>query len=257
MLIGEPPRTKADLNFVLLGIPVRIHPLFWIVSLVLGASADSEPTFVAIWMIAVFLAILVHEFGHALVARSYGARPWITLYGMGGLASFNPVRRDTASSIAITIAGPAAGFLFAALIFALLHATGQSVSFHRGGAFGVYWDFVPFERIELNKFIEFLLFINVIWGVINLFPVYPLDGGQIARELFVQADTYGGIRKSLWLSIITAAGIGLFGYVRLGNFFMALMFGYLAYQNYLVLQSYGGGGYGGGFGGGYDGRNPW
>ncbi len=242
MLIGEPPRTKADLNFALLGIPVRVHPFFWLVAVLFGASGNSEPKSVLIWVAAVFLAILVHEFGHALVARSYGAKPWVTLYGFGGLASYNPVRHDSTSAIVITAAGPGIGFLFAALIFAVLHASGHPVTFAFGGDSGIPFEYVPLANPSLNLFVWYLLFINVFWGIINLLPVYPLDGGQIARELFVRLNTHEGIRQSLWLSVFTAGGIAVIGYVQLGSFFMALMFGYLAYQSYATLQAYTGGG---------------
>ena len=88
MLIGEPPRTPYDLNFSLLGIPVRVHPFFWLVALMLNYRLGDVAS-VLTWIAAVFLAILVHELGHASVMRAYGFRPWITLYGFGGLASYD------------------------------------------------------------------------------------------------------------------------------------------------------------------------
>ena len=74
------------------------------------------------WIVAVFLSILVHELGHALVMRAYGFRPWITLYGLGGLASYDQGHafRSKGSGplgqILICLAGPAAGFLLAAVL---------------------------------------------------------------------------------------------------------------------------------------------
>ena len=68
------------------------------------------------WIVAVFLSILIHELGHALVMRAYGFRPWITLYGLGGQASYDLplcVHVEGIGALAqvlISAAGPAAGF---------------------------------------------------------------------------------------------------------------------------------------------------
>ena len=114
MLLGEPPRTQADLNFSLLGIPVRVHPLFWLVALLLGRNLGDAGSVLS-WIVAVFLSILIHELGHAAVMRAYGFHPWITLYGFGGLASYdhgNAYRSKGSQplgQILICLAGPAAG----------------------------------------------------------------------------------------------------------------------------------------------------
>ena len=53
-----------------------------------------------------------------------------------------------------------------------------------------------------------MLYVNIFWGLVNLLPVYPLDGGQIARELLELASPADGVRQSLWLSVIAAVGGG-------------------------------------------------
>ena len=120
MLLGEPARTAGDLNFSLFGIPVRVHPFFWLITLFLGPIRSQRPDIlyaVLAWILAVFISILIHELGHALVQRAYGYRPWITLYGLGGLASYDPAAvyqprgSPTVRQILISAAGPGAGFL--------------------------------------------------------------------------------------------------------------------------------------------------
>ena len=61
--------TPYDLRFRLLGIPVRVHPLFWVVMAVLGWQDHNLPM-VAVWVACVFVSILVHEYGHGLMAKS-------------------------------------------------------------------------------------------------------------------------------------------------------------------------------------------
>ncbi len=246
MLLGEPPRTQGDLNFRLLGIPVRVHPLFWFVALLLGMNVGDFRGLL-IWIAALFLAILTHEFGHALAMRYYGLQPWITLYGMGGLASYNQSqgygsrRLGSGGEVFISAAGPGAGFLLGAIIIAVVVALGYPVEFMQGGRFGIW---IRMEQqigpLELHIFIQYVLFISIIWGAVNLLPVYPLDGGQIARELLLRMNPQDGIRQSLILSIFTATGLAILAFAKWGDLFVALLFGYLAYTSYATLLAYSG-----------------
>ncbi len=245
MLLGEPPPTQADLNFRLLGIPVRVHPFFWVVAVLLGLSAGDFRGLV-IWIAALFVAILVHEFGHATAMRYYGLQPWITLYGMGGLASYNQSqgygsrRLDSAGQVIISAAGPGAGFLLGATIIAGVVAAGYRVEFSLGGQFGFWIRMEQVGPLELATFIRYVLFISIIWGMVNLLPVYPLDGGQIARELLLRMNPQEGIRQSLILSIFTASGLAILAFVKWNDWFVTFLFGYLAYTSYATLLAYSG-----------------
>ena len=74
-------------------------------------------------------------------------------------------------------------------------------------------------------------------------PVQPLDGGNVARNLFVHYDPLDGLRKSLWLSVITGILLALIGLIAFRSLYMALLFGLLAYQSYQSVR----GGYSGRF----------
>ncbi len=243
MLLGEPERTQADLNFQVFGFPVRVHPFFWLVAVLLGYRASSDARELVLWIVAVFAGILVHELGHAVVMRRYGFSPSITLYGLGGLASYGPGAYGANAlgpwrQIGISIAGPAAGFLLAAVVCAALIFSGVGVDVSWGLPFGlnlspggIVGGYLP------TVFLYQLLFITVAWGILNLMPIYPLDGGQIARELFLMAMPRDGIRHSLILSMITAAAVAVLGIME-GSIFLGLLFGYLAYGSYTALQHY-------------------
>lgn len=238
----EPPRTQADLNFSLFGIPVRVHPFFWLVGLLLGLDgSNNEPKRMVGWLVALFVSILVHELGHAFAARRYGHRPWITLHSFGGLASYDAIDQNAQEKIVISFAGPLAGFMLAGLLVAGIAVSGHLIGFELS-FFPVR--FVPFltqagdsAYAPLDLMIYDLMFINIFWGLINLFPVYPLDGGQIAREILVERSPYEGVRQSLQLSIGSAIGLTVFALVN-GSIYMAFLFGYLAYLSYATLKSY-------------------
>ena len=263
----EPSRTEYDLHFKLFGLPVRVHPLFWAVSIFLGIHSSTGNMTVWLimlgsWVAAVFLSILVHELGHALpLARYYGARTWIILHGFGGLACHEPYYRRRApgtwGTIAYTVAGPFAGFALAAMLLAVLSLC-QVEFVLKWESFGDLI-FIPYIDIKymgvfsflpvygllvLHALIRDILYISIFWGLMNLLPLYPLDGGHIARELFLVVDRRNGIANSLWLSFFTGGVIAVLGLLQWVNVhqmqgipFIPLLFGYLALQSYQMLIS--------------------
>jgi Zn-dependent protease len=237
MILGEPAPSQADLHFRVFGVPVRVHPWFWIVSLLLGmGGGEADPLQTLIWVAVVFVSILVHELGHAFLQRYYGGRPWITLYSFGGLASCNDCDRSPRSQILISLAGPVAGFFFAGFVISILVALQRIRRFELGWV-PVVW--VPF-RTQLDVVVFFLLYVNIAWGLLNLLPIYPLDGGRIARELFTLGNPRTGIVQSLQLSAGAAVLVAVYALTR-QSIFMTIMFGMLAYGSFQTLQAYRGG----------------
>jgi len=246
LLFQPPPPTRYDLNFSLAGIPVRVHPLFWLITLLLGSTGDI--LLLPIWVLAVFVSILVHELGHAMAFRRYGQRSQIVLHFAGGLTIPEPVYWGSGfvnvgltpnQQIFISLAGPGAGFMLAALVVIIVVATGGSVI--------TTWllGFIPLPLTAVMQFggrilsvlVSMLLWVNVFWGLINLVPAYPLDGGSITRNVLVQYDPLGGIRKSLWISVIAGGLAAVGGLLFLRSLYMALLFGVLAYQSYQSLKT--------------------
>ncbi len=251
MIFGQPERTGGDLNFVLFGIPVRIHPFFWIVGVLLGPLKAPDPVMLLTWMIAFLLSFLVHELGHALMMRSYGFYPSITLYGMGGMASYGPGQSLRARNpgflgeISIAAAGPVAGFALAAVVSAAVIAAGYRVEVEIGlpsvVSIGVA-DLVG--TVRLTVFIDQLLAISVIWGVFNLLPIHPLDGGQIVQQILRRLFPADGIRYSLMISLVAAVFMGVVALLQWQSIWSTIVFAYLAYNSYAMLAA-------------YSGRGPW
>ena len=265
-MLGAPNPTPYDLRFSLLGVPVRVHPLFWLISALLGFNPNDVPAML-MWVGVVFVSILVHEMGHALTMRYFGHNPSVVLYAGGGLAMYQSMdspwssfgtnygqRRETPwSKIIISAAGPAAGFVLAGIVIVYLvvgsvSAEVLSISTNTGEALSG----------RLGQLVGMLLFVNILWGLVNLLPIYPLDGGQIAREIGQMVSPYDGVRITLWISLITAAGVGFCGFFYLGQPFIGIMFAFFAIMNWQMLQGpFGGGGYGGGGGFGGGSGRPW
>ncbi len=227
-LMGDPGTTQYDLRFSILGIPVRVHPMFWLIGLLLG-SATPELSLVVIWVGCLFVSILVHELGHALAARSYGWPPDIVLHGFGGFARYSPGHGYTRRrAIWIAVAGPLAGFgLYAVVQCAHLWLLA-------GLAEEQPWA-VNLLKSNTGAGILFairqLKYINLFWGLVNLMPVFPLDGGRICFELCNGRGSYSGQARAYQIGIM-AAGLMALYFANLRMILAALMFGSLAYQNY-------------------------
>jgi Zn-dependent protease len=232
------------LHFSIFRVPVRVHPLFWLVGLLLGARAG-DPIELVGWMIAFFVSILIHELGHAAAMRAYGFYPSITLYGLGGFTSYGESaysrRPSGLSHIAISAAGPAAGFALVALLAGALMAAGFQVAYQFEFPPGL-WIWVPkiVWSEAFRRLINQLFLVNIFWGILNLLPVYPLDGGQIAREVLVTIHPADGARWSLMISFVTAALIAVVALVQWQDVFGAILFGYLAYVSYATLAFFSG-----------------
>lgn len=242
-----PPPTRYDLNFTLARIPVRVHPLFWLIAILFGLSSSSFVQII-IWVVVVFISILIHELGHSMAMRMYGQDSFIVLHMMGGLAvpqSSRWSRRngdDSTQQIVISLAGPLAGFLLAGLVIILVIALGGSASINwLFGFIPIPGAFLPSGGFIGNSIISVLLWVNVFWGLINLIPVYPLDGGHVSRHLLLKIDPWDGLRKSLWVSTIAGAIVAVAGLIFLRSIWIGLLFGLLAFQSYQTLQGRGGG----------------
>ena len=264
MFLSEPGKTPYDLKFNLLGFPCRVHPGFFVLP-VLFSQGFFQPGLnagvVVIIIAAVFfLSVLVHELGHTLAFRYFGIDSHVVLYWMGGLAipgggmgSWKGGRTRSLKpneQIVVSLAGPVAGLLLAGFFVLVAFVITGKISVHWAGP-------IPFVRYAaegtiladskaLNLFVFANIIINIFLNLFNLLPVYPLDGGQISRQLFVKADPYAGVRKSIMLSLGVAVFITVYALSKKDTF-LGVFFGFMAWSNYQTLMFQGGGG----------GRRPW
>ena len=247
-----PPPTRFDLRFSIAGIPVRVHPLFWLIAILFGSSSNSIVSLLT-WVVAIFVSILIHELGHAFAMRRYGQGSQIILHFAGGLTvpesiawggGYANIAITANQQIFISLAGPFSGFLFAGLILIASALLGGTII--PNFVFG----FIPFPLVMfpsgweiLGSFVISLLWVTIFWGFINLMPVNPLDGGTVTRYILIQTDPWNGVRTSLWISVIAGAAVAIAGLVFLRSTYMAILFGLLAFQSYQALQGGVGRGY--------------
>lgn len=208
-------------RFTLFGFPVGIQWMFWLNTALLGGalSADGprEIQGVVIWMAAALVSIIIHELGHAFTMRHYGdRRVAIVLYAFGGLA-IPSVRRSRTEDIIVSAAGPMGQIAVGLLVY---YAT-RSLD-------------LPSWHIAL--FLKFLFFwISVFWGIFNLVPIVPLDGGHILDGFL------GPFRRRITLTVSLACAIlvGIWFFQTTHSIFNLMLFGMLAYNNWQELSGRG------------------
>ena len=170
-MFGNDQPTPFDLRFRLAGIPVRVNPWFWIVMALLGSDLfrdpDFGPMYLLLWVACGFVSILVHEMGHAVAARLFGSPVSVSLIAFGGYARLDYPPRSPYKRILVSLAGPGAGFGLLGIVVGSHYA----------------FDWGSHDKLT-GALLAFLFNMNLFWNLLNLLPVWPLDGGQVCRELF-------------------------------------------------------------------------
>lgn len=257
MFLQEPDETQYDLKFRLGDIPVRVHPLFWLVTVFLGfRTLQDNPMpygllYLAMWVACVFVSILVHELGHVCMGKLFGSSGHIVLHSLGGLAIGSSDLPNRWQRIAVMFAGPLAGFVLMLAFMPIACAIDWDlvltvfrnlIGLHGPG----YEPGTPRWFVELTSQV---IWFNLFWGLVNLLPLWPLDGGQISRELCRAYIVPNGIRVSLIVSIIVGGVLAVYSLLTLLakeqriisflpslDLFGVILFGFLAYGSWQMLQ---------------------
>jgi Zn-dependent protease len=254
-MFTDPGRSQFDLNFRLIGIPVRVHPMFWLMSVLLGqGTLQLGFEYLLIWVACVFVSILVHEMGHVVAARLFGVEGEIVLYGFGGLAIPAGQMRKRWQHIVVCVAGPLAGFLMLGFVVLLLPTIAPEELAHVKNRILHYLgqrpqnlDLIP--RVTLiREILDDLVWINMVWGLVNLLPVWPLDGGQISRDILTLLSPRSGASIALGISLVIAGLLAVIAlmavngrfllpeWVPVSDWWLVIMFGYLAVVSFMALQ---------------------
>ena len=231
-MFSEPVESPYDICFRLLGVDIRISPWFWLMSTLLGWNAIHEGlAFLVAWILCVLFSILIHEFGHVFMGRLFGADGHIVLYSFGGLAVGSVRVPSWWQRVLVCLAGPVAGFLFWGALF---------------GALFLFRGEVRFNPLAASVIYD-LLYINLWWGILNLLPIMPLDGGQVTYNLLARFHPNRGEYFAFGISFVCAAllavnalaayrGQGFIPFAP-GGMYTVMMFGYLAMNSFQALQS--------------------
>ena len=234
------------LAFRLGSIPVTVHGSFLLVVAFLALSSGDggppDPAGMIQWVLVVLVGVLLHEMGHALVGRSFGLTPQIDLIGMGGLTSWSAGAKRPLSAgrrIAISLAGPFTGIAIGLATVLFIRVRGgvpllAIFDIHPREGFPPFTLFArdtPWTALSYD-----IVVVNAGWGVLNLIPILPMDGGNVLFQSLNALTKGAGERPARIVSCGVAIVIGL-GALKIGWIFAAFLAGLFAVQNIQALRA--------------------
>ncbi|AKF86484.1 hypothetical protein MFUL124B02_27580 [Myxococcus fulvus 124B02] len=169
--------------------PVHLQPLFFLTALATGWDFAAEPGRLAMWLPVVFVSVLLHELAHAWALRRFGSPASITLHELGGTTRGSD-RLTHRQSAWVSLAGPSASLLVGGLAWWASGLTSPTEQPGLGGAL-----------------LQQLLWANAGWGLFNLLPVRPLDGGDFVASLVRHRAGYRHERGLQVLGVLTAVAL--------------------------------------------------
>jgi Zn-dependent protease/CBS domain-containing protein len=202
------------------GVPIRLHFTFLLLLVFLifiGIGGKQSGMATAIYIIALFGSVLVHEVCHALVARLYGLRTSeIVMFPIGGVSRLEGQPKPR-QELPIALAGPASNLVIGLVLLATQH------------------DFLPLATLSVPtdaNLVERIAAGNLLLGLFNLLPAYPMDGGRILRSLIaLRKPEEEATQIAASAGQFFAVAMGLFGLLS-GNFLLMFvaLFVYLGAQ---------------------------
>src|SRR5579862_8557003 len=181
------------------GIEIGLHYSWFIIAALIAFSLgeqfrhyNSDWSSTQIWAAAIFTAVmffvglLLHELSHSLVAKAYGLKVRaITLFALGGVSQIEEDAKTAKVEFWVAIAGPIASFIIGGICLALARSLGwrPRVAPQTAATAVLYW----------------LGTINIVLGLFNLIPGFPLDGGRVLRSI-LWAITGSARKSTRWAS---------------------------------------------------------
>jgi Zn-dependent protease len=209
-------------------IDVRLHPTFALVFLWvlidwrrLGAGHGAPAVlFTLLLVLLVFACVLLHEFGHAFMARQHGVRVHdVSLSAVGGVARMEQLPVDPRAEVMIALAGPAVNLALVAALLPLVLLVGVASGF---ASFEDYLRTVFSPSVA--GLVTTLLYANLLIIVFNLLPAFPMDGGRVFRASL--AKLFGretGTRVAVLVGEAFAVVLLLFSVVVAQSVILALL----------------------------------
>lgn len=210
------------LKFNLFGIPTEIKTSFLFLAVLLyswvqdfGGAAE-----LTIWA---GIAVLLHELGHAWAYQRFGLTPRIELYMLGGL-TFGEGKIEkpltNGQQIIVSLAGPFMSVVMGAVLWGIIQATGG----------------LPHYFLEAREAEIFPLFFSFGWGILNLIPILPLDGGRVLHHTLAFNPRWNAELIAVVIGLILGGCIIIYT-LSTGQIWNSMLVGFIVFSNFQRLQS--------------------
>ena len=184
--------------FRVFGIQLAVHASFGLLLAYWGYQGWQEGgvpgmAYSVALIVLFFACVILHELGHSLTARRYGIQvPRILLLPIGGMAEMDRIPRKPGQELLITIAGPAVNFV---LVAVLLPFTWRTIL-----------GLVEVSEYSIPGMLAQLTLANLVMGIFNLAPVFPMDGGRILRAMLATQLPY---LRATWWAVMVGRGLAV------------------------------------------------
>lgn len=199
-------------------IPIQISPYFFLIAALIGWLSSGNVFLMMIWIAVVFISVLFHEFGHALMGILFGQKVQIHLTGYGGVTYRQGKKLSGWKEFIIVIAGPLFGLGLAGLAFL----------------------FLPYIEEKTHPVFHYTVQIigvaNIFWTLINLLPTQPLDGGKLVAIPLEALFGFKGLKASYLISLVFSILISFY-FFAIGAILAGAIFLILAFENFMSYRS--------------------
>ncbi|HEY6585683.1 MAG TPA: CBS domain-containing protein [Candidatus Methanoperedens sp.] len=221
----------------IMGIPIKLHITFLLIlpffawsfaatPSPFGFSDQEVPLRYVLSLaaaISLFVCVLLHELGHSYIAKKHGTNiQSITLFLFGGVSSLEEIPRDPKTELKMALAGPGVSFLIALILIII------DLFFKPSGeSFVDYFFLKPLNEPYL-RLVWMISIINIMLGIFNLLPAFPMDGGRVLRAWLAQRMSYiRATREAAGIGKMFAIFMGIFGLFYNPWFILIALFIYI------------------------------
>lgn len=212
--------------FSVRGIDIRMHITFPLILIwaalqfgLISRGGWEGAIFGVLATLLLFVVVVLHELGHSLAAQYYDIEvKQIVLLPIGGVAQLTHIPEKPIQEFVIAIAGPAVNFGLAILfgLIAILAGVNLSIGQLPSMLFSL-------DRMSLLALFGYVFSSNLLLGVFNLIPAFPMDGGRVLRALLATRMAYPRATvAAVAVGQVLAVLMGIFGFIQ-GNFFWILI----------------------------------
>ncbi len=199
----------------IIGIPIKLHITFLLILPVFAWNFSANPSpfgfsdqglplryvLSLAAAVALFACVILHELGHSYIAKKHGTKiQSITLFLFGGVSALEEIPRDPKTELKMALAGPGVSFLIALIsmiIYIIFKPSGDSFTSINDPFLRLFW---------------MISIINIMLGIFNLLPAFPMDGGRVLRAWLAQRTTYiRATREAAGIGKMLAIFMGIFG----------------------------------------------
>ena len=221
----------------IMGIPIKLHITFLLILPFFAWSfaatpppfgfRDQEVPFRYVLSLAaaisLFACVLLHELGHSYIAKKHGTNiQSITLFLFGGVSSLEEIPRDPKTELKMALAGPGVSFLIALILIII------DIFFKPSGVSFVDYFFLKPLNEPYLRLVWMISIINIMLGIFNLLPAFPMDGGRVLRAWLAQRMSYiKATREAAGIGKMFAILMGIFGLFYNPWFILIALFIYI------------------------------